>query len=113
MVEKQLVKGLAHITGGGFYENVPRMFNKPLTAVIDTQAWETPLIFQELQNLGTITFDEMFNIFNMGMGMVMAVSPENSEAVLSQLPDAVVIGKMAKQTTNDEVVHLLIKEEEA
>ena len=43
----------------------------------------------------------------------MAVSPENSEAVLSQLPDAVVIGKMAKQTTNDEVVHLLIKEEEA
>lgn len=113
LVEKQLVKGLAHITGGGFYENVPRMFNKPLTAVIDTQAWETPLIFQELQNLGKITFDEMFNIFNMGMGMVMAVSPENSEAVLSQLPDAVVIGKMAKQTTNDEVVHLLIKEEEA
>ena len=113
LVEKKLVKGLAHITGGGFYENVPRMFNKPLTAVIDTQAWETPLIFQELQNLGTITFDEMFNIFNMGMGMVMAVSPENSEAVLSQLPDAVVIGKMAKQTTNDEVVHLLIKEEEA
>ncbi|MRJ48375.1 phosphoribosylformylglycinamidine cyclo-ligase [Fundicoccus ignavus] len=113
LVEKQLVKGLAHITGGGFYENVPRMFNKPLTAVIDTQAWETPLIFQELQNLGKITFDEMFNIFNMGMGMVMAVSPENSEAVLSQLPGAVVIGKMAKQTTNDEVVHLLIKEEEA
>ena len=113
LVEKQLVKGLAHITGGGFYENVPRMFNKPLTAVIDTQAWETPLIFQELQNLGKITFDEMFNIFNMGMGMVMAVSPENSEAVLSQLTDAVVIGKMAKQTTNDEVVHLLIKEEEA
>lgn len=113
LVEKQLVKGLAHITGGGFYENVPRMFNKPLTAVIDTQAWETPLIFQELQNLGKITFDEMFNIFNMGMGMVMAVSPENSEAVLNQLPDAVVIGKMAKQTTNDEVVHLLIKEEEA
>ena len=113
LVEKQLVKGLAHITGGGFYENVPRMFNKPLTAVIDTQAWETPLIFQELQNLGKITFDEMFNIFNMGMGMVMAVSPENSEAVLSQLPNAVVIGKMAKQTTNDEVVHLLIKEEEA
>lgn len=113
LVEKQLVKGLAHITGGGFYENVPRMFNKPLTAVIDTQAWETPLIFQELQNLGKITFDEMFNIFNMGMGMVMAVSPENSEAVLSQLTDAVVIGKMAKQTINDEVVHLLIKEEEA
>lgn len=113
LVEKQLVKGLAHITGGGFYENVPRMFNKPLTAVIETQAWETPLIFQELQNLGKITFDEMFNIFNMGMGMVMAVSPENSEAVLSQLPDAVVIGKMTKQTTNDEVVHLLIKEEEA
>lgn len=113
LVEKQLVRGLAHITGGGFYENVPRMFNKPLTAVIDTQAWETPLIFQELQNLGKITFDEMFNIFNMGMGMVMAVSPENSEAVLSQLTDAVVIGKMAKQTTNDEVVHLLIKEEEA
>lgn len=113
LVEKQLVKGLAHITGGGFYENVPRMFNKPLTAVIDTQAWETPLIFQELQNLGKITFDEMFNIFNMGMGMVMAVSPENSEAVLNQLPDAVVIGKMAKQTINDEVVHLLIKEEEA
>lgn len=113
LIEKQLVKGLAHITGGGFYENIPRMFNKPLTAVIDTQTWETPLIFQELQNLGKIPFDEMFNIFNMGMGMVMAVSPENSEAVLNQLPDAVVIGKMTTQTTNDQFVHLLIKEEEA
>jgi phosphoribosylformylglycinamidine cyclo-ligase len=71
---KQLeLKGLAHITGGGFIENIPRMLPPGLGAVIEEGSWEVPPIFSYLEDLGRIDKQEMYNVFNMGIGMVMAV----------------------------------------
>ena len=67
------LKGLAHITGGGFIENIPRMLPPGLGAVIEEGSWEVPPIFSYLEDLGRIDKQEMYNVFNMGIGMVMAV----------------------------------------
>lgn len=79
------VRGLSHITGGGFYENVPRMFTGGLGARIDTAAWPVPDVFAWLKQLGGLEMDEMFHTFNMGIGMVLAVSPEEEQAAVRRL----------------------------
>jgi len=70
------VKGMAHITGGGFIENIPRMLPKGLQAEIDYGSWPIPPIFNFLQQHGKLQRTEMFNIFNMGIGFVMAVDSD-------------------------------------
>lgn len=110
LVNQELIHGVAHITGGGFYENVPRMFGDNLTAEIDTFKWELPLIFKTMAELGNIAQDEMFEIFNMGMGMILAVAPEQVEQVIAQIEDAVVIGKMVTQA--DEAVAVILNHNE-
>ncbi|MCD8085892.1 MAG: phosphoribosylformylglycinamidine cyclo-ligase [Clostridiales bacterium] len=67
------IHGVSHITGGGFYENVPRMMKEGLTAVIDTNAFPCPPIFDIIQRAGNIPTRDMYNTFNMGIGMVIAV----------------------------------------
>lgn len=76
------IKGLAHITGGGFVENLPRMLPEGLGAQINLGSWEPQPIFSLLAQMGKITQTEMYNIFNMGIGMALAVSPSEVEAVL-------------------------------
>jgi phosphoribosylformylglycinamidine cyclo-ligase len=86
------VKGLAHITGGGFVENIPRMLPEDLGAVIRLDAWQPQPIFSLLAKLGQIALEEMYNIFNMGIGMVLAVAPSELGDVLEhfrQLGEAV------------------------
>lgn len=100
LVKEDLLHGIAHITGGGFYENVPRMFGDHLAAEISTDKWEMPIIFQTMKDLGNIGHDEMFEIFNMGMGMILAVSPANADRVVEQVKDAVVIGKMIEKPSD-------------
>ncbi|GLY12245.1 phosphoribosylformylglycinamidine cyclo-ligase [Pseudobacillus badius] len=79
-VLKQMeVKGMAHITGGGFIENVPRALPEGLGAVITEGAWEVPEIFEALKVYGELDTKEMYNIFNMGIGLVMIVSAEEEE----------------------------------
>lgn len=68
------IKGMAHITGGGFIENIPRMLNDGLRARIDCKAWETPPVFEIIQRLSGMDRVSMFNTFNMGIGLVMAFS---------------------------------------
>ena len=68
-----VVKGVAHITGGGFVENIPRMVPKGLAAHINLGSWPVPAVFGVLEHTGGIAHAEMFNIFNMGIGMVLAV----------------------------------------
>lgn len=92
LVKKQWVHGIAHITGGSFYENVPRMFNDRYQAVIDTTAWPVPLLFPLLQELGNLSDHEMFNVFNMGIGMVLAVPPEHEAEVLATVPESYALG---------------------
>jgi phosphoribosylformylglycinamidine cyclo-ligase len=79
------IHGMAHITGGGLTENVPRMIPKRCQALIDTSSWTPPAIFQYLQGAGKLSFKEMMRTFNNGIGLVMAVEKEAVEEVISRL----------------------------
>ena len=72
-----LVKGLAHITGGGFHDNIPRCLPKGMSAAVDRGAWQVPNLFLEIQRRGRIEDEEMFHTFNMGIGMAAVVSPDS------------------------------------
>ncbi|WEV58395.1 phosphoribosylformylglycinamidine cyclo-ligase [Bifidobacterium sp. ESL0728] len=80
-----LVKGVAHITGGGFIENIPRMIPAGLAASIKVGTWSVPPIFDIIERAGSIDHQEMFNVFNMGIGMVLAVDPANAKQTLETL----------------------------
>lgn len=75
------IHAAAHISGGGFFENLPRVLPKDVDAVIRTQSWEVPPVFQFLQNLGGIKRSEMYSTLNQGIGMILAVEREYAEAV--------------------------------
>ncbi|NLY76593.1 MAG: phosphoribosylformylglycinamidine cyclo-ligase [Tissierellia bacterium] len=75
------IKGISHITGGGFYENIPRMLPKGLRAHINTSTIDTPVIFHLLQQWGNIEKDEMYSTFNMGVGMVLAVDKDELDLI--------------------------------
>ncbi len=98
LIRTGLVKGLAHITGGGLTENTPRMCPDHLAPRIDRTAWTPPPVFQWLQQAGNVTGDEMHRTFNMGIGMVFAVAATDAEALLANLRDAgetpVIIGDL-------------------
>ncbi|MFK4890679.1 phosphoribosylformylglycinamidine cyclo-ligase [Lactococcus petauri] len=81
LIKDNMIKGISHITGGGFYENLPRMFSDQLTAEIIEDSWEILPIFKALEKYGQVPHDEMFQIFNMGIGMVLALAPEKAEEV--------------------------------
>lgn len=82
------VKACSHITGGGFYENIPRMMKKGLTAKVDRSAVPVLPIFDLIAKTGNIPERDMFNTFNMGVGMCMAVSKETADAAIKALNDA-------------------------
>jgi phosphoribosylformylglycinamidine cyclo-ligase len=93
-----LLAGIAHITGGGIPGNVPRMLPDGLGARIDRSAWEPRAIFRLIQERGSIAEEEMYRTFNMGIGIVVAVAPDNVEAVRSQLAEALVVGEVVPGT---------------
>ena len=82
IVEKGSVKGMAHITGGGLLENIPRILPKGIEAEIDSNAWTKPSIFKLLQNIGNVSNQEMYRTFNMGIGFVLIVDREEAEFVI-------------------------------
>ena len=79
------IRGISHITGGGFYENVPRSVPDGLCARIDRSAIRTPVVFPLIQKLGQISDRDMFNTYNMGVGMTVVVTPETADAALEAL----------------------------
>ncbi len=98
---EHLIKGVAHITGGGFIENIPRIYADDLAAKIDTNSWKVPPIFDVIENAGKVAHAEMFNVFNMGIGMVLAVDAQKADDVLRILSEhneaAYVIGSMIQR----------------
>jgi phosphoribosylformylglycinamidine cyclo-ligase len=101
-VLKQInVSGIAHITGGGFYENMPRCIQSNQGLVIKKGSWEIPAIFNYLSDLGKVEEDEMYHVFNMGIGMIIIVRPEDVEKTLDILRNngevAQVIGEVSDQ----------------
>ena len=91
-----LIKGMSHITGGGLSENVPRVLPKGLGARFDTSTWEVPPIFTLIQEAGQVERGEMFDVFNMGVGMVLACAPEKTDEVRRLVPEARVVGEVVK-----------------
>jgi phosphoribosylformylglycinamidine cyclo-ligase len=84
-VRHGLIKGLAHITGGGLVDNVPRVLPKNCDAVIETKSWRVPRIFQIIQQHGDVDPAEMYQVFNMGIGMVAIVSESDAPRAMSML----------------------------
>ena len=82
------IKGASHITGGGFYENVPRMLPDGVRAVINKASYPVPPIFKMLSEAGDVKEESMYNTYNMGLGMVIAVDPADKDTVLKALADA-------------------------
>jgi phosphoribosylformylglycinamidine cyclo-ligase len=82
---KQIVHGMAHITGGGLVGNIPRVLPDNCDAVLKKEAWPVPPIFRFLQKLGPVDEDEMFRVFNMGIGYVLIVAPDFADAVKEKL----------------------------
>ncbi|KAK4790730.1 hypothetical protein SAY86_018034 [Trapa natans] len=82
LISKGGVKGIAHITGGGFTDNIPRVFPEGLGAVINTSSWPVPQLFKWIQEEGNVEDSEMRRTFNMGIGMVLVVSPEAAGGIL-------------------------------
>ena len=97
LVAKVPVKGIAHITGGGFIENIPRIFPEGIGCEIDKNSYEVPAVFRVMQERAGISDEQIYNTFNMGIGMVVCVSPENAAAAAASLKESseevVVLGR--------------------
>jgi phosphoribosylformylglycinamidine cyclo-ligase len=91
------IKGLAHVTGGGLIDNLPRVLPKNCDAIIETESWRVPRIFQVLQDNGRVDRDEMYQVFNMGIGMV-AIVAERDAAKVSHVLKAKRIGRIERGT---------------
>ena len=100
LLEKVNVKGISHITGGGFYENIPRSLPKGLSAKITKSAVKVLPIFEMIAKTGNVPERDMFNTFNMGVGMSIVVAKEDVDTALEILKangeDAYVIGEIIK-----------------
>jgi phosphoribosylformylglycinamidine cyclo-ligase len=101
LVKKELMNGIAHVTGGGFVENLPRMLPEKLACEIELGSWPVLPIFNALEKYGEIPEMEMYEIFNMGIGMVLAVAPEKLAELQADLKErneaSFVIGKVTEK----------------
>jgi len=100
------VKGMAHITGGGIPGNVARILPEGLSARFDRDSWRVPPIFGLIQKTGRISDDEMYHVFNMGLGMVLVCSEEGASAVQQALPEAKAVGRVVRRSEQEKRVIL-------
>ncbi len=100
LMDKIEVRGMAHITGGGLYDNVPRILPGNVDAVFDRSTWKVPAIFQFIEDEGQVDHEEMFRVFNMGIGMVVVVSEKDAGTAMKILAaekqKPVIIGEVVK-----------------
>ena len=105
-IKEDLLLGLAHITGGGLVENIPRAIPKDLQAVVDMNTWEVPDVFKWFGKAGNVPVEDILKTFNMGVGMVLIVKPENVDRaieLLNQSNETVYkIGKLVKKTSESD-----------
>ncbi|MBR9787866.1 MAG: phosphoribosylformylglycinamidine cyclo-ligase [Vibrionaceae bacterium] len=110
MIEKHDIHAISHITGGGFWENIPRVLPEGTKAVIDGNSWEWPVIFQWLQEKGNVETHEMYRTFNCGVGLIVALPKDQAEAAVALLQEegenAWVIGEIAQAEANEEQVEI-------
>ena len=99
-----LVTGLAHITGGGLPGKMPGVIPTGLAAQFDPTSWRRPAIFDVIQRVGNLSWEEMYQVFNMGLGMVAICREENLEAFQSLVPEAQVVGRIIPRDGGPQVV---------
>ena len=99
-----LIKGMAHITGGGLEENIPRMLPPGLGGRFTRGAWLVPPIFGLIQRSATIEEAEMYRVFNMGLGMVFSVSPPDTDRLMQAVPEAIEVGEVVALAEDEPVV---------
>ena len=101
-MNKTTVRGMAHITGGGLVDNVPRVLPKTVDAVFDRSTWETPAIYEFIEKEGNVDHEEMYRVFNMGIGFVLFVRPDDANTALAAIrkagEKAIIIGRVEKGT---------------
>jgi phosphoribosylformylglycinamidine cyclo-ligase len=98
------IKAMAHITGGSFYKNIPRVLPEGLAAHLERQSWTAPPLFRLIQKAGNVEEDEMYHVFNMGIGMAVICSKINVDKLLRALPGAIRIGQVVPQFGDTRVV---------
>jgi len=98
-----MIKGMAHITGGGLVDNIPRVLPDGLAVRLDKKSWTVLPIFRLIQDRGNVDPSEMFRVFNMGIGMVLICTPADVNRLKEKLPEARVIGEVVKQAGADKV----------
>ncbi len=101
------INGLSHITGGGFYKNIPRSIGENLSAEIQLDAWTTPAIYEFIKQEGNVDLDEMYRVFNMGIGMAVFINPDKYDEIKKQLPNSIVIGKLVENFKEKDSVKLI------
>jgi len=99
-----LIKGIAHITGGGFVGNIPRILPQDLAAHLHNDSWDILPIFKFIQENGNIKEAEMYQVFNMGIGMTLVCSPQQVANIVSILPQARTVGKIIKRESEERVI---------
>ncbi len=97
------IRAMAHVTGGGVMGNIPRSLPDGLAAVLRKNAWETPPVFHLIQRKGSVSTDEMYRVFNMGVGMVLICAPEKVAEVQRLLPEARTIGEVVPHAGGERV----------
>jgi phosphoribosylformylglycinamidine cyclo-ligase len=98
-----MIKGLAHITGGGLIDNLPRVLPKNCDAIVDTKSWRVPQIFKTIQQNGNVDRREIFRVFNMGIGMVAIVAAREAKRAMSILR-AKKIGQIERGTGKTKLI---------
>jgi phosphoribosylformylglycinamidine cyclo-ligase len=99
-----LIRGLAHITGGGLLDNVPRILPEGLAIRFESKKWPVPPIFPLMQKMGKIEREEMYHVFNMGIGMVVVSAPQNLSKLKKQLPEIMAIGEVKRQGRGKRII---------
>jgi phosphoribosylformylglycinamidine cyclo-ligase len=106
--KSQVIKGIAHITGGAFYDKIARILPDNVNVRIDKNSWVVPKIFRLIQNKGNIEDKEMYHTFNMGVGMVLMVEPTAAKTIIAKLAEfklrSFVIGKVIKGKKEVEII---------
>ncbi|WP_170308593.1 phosphoribosylformylglycinamidine cyclo-ligase [Corallincola luteus] len=111
LMEQFNIHAISHITGGGFWENIPRVLPATCKAIVDSKSWEWPEIFNWLQEKGNVETHEMYRTFNCGAGLVIALSANEAEAAVAALNEAGesawIVGQIAERTGDEEQVEMV------
>ncbi len=111
LLDAGLVRGMAHITGGGLVDNLPRTLPEDCIAVLDPRSWSVPPILDHIVERAGMPKTECYRVLNMGIGFVLVVRPDDAVTVLQQVPDALPIGRiLARRTTDESPVQGLLGE---